>query len=281
MSQKTVIFNVGGTVFEITKNLFNAYPNSTLYKLVNQSSSSSSFSSRFTSNKSNKSNKSIQTIYLEHNPLAFSVILDYVRYKRLCVPKNVAREIVELQLREFGLGDNIKLSTPDNFENVDGLPSYEQCLNGFSTSLKDAAVSAAFRRIDTLISDVILPYLKRHAKRGHQQITFYLTPNNVTSKNITTELEHINDPHEWITLPTDSSSVSVEKDDNLENDLPDLKLLLQKSDTLDQLRDLIINKSGVKNCTVSKVEVSCRSENEFGLLSSKSWDIVQIFVSIV
>jgi len=279
MSQKTVIFNVGGTTFEITKALFNTYPNSSLYKLVNQSTSS-----RFTSNKS-----STQTIFIDHNPFAFSVILDYIRYKRLCVPRNVAREVVELQLREFGLGDDINLLVPDKsvskvFEvENDALPSYEQALNGFSASdgvaLKDAAMSASLRRIDTLISDAILPYLKRHAKRGHQQVTFYLTPNNIIAKNITTELEHINDPHEWIKLPTDSSS--VEKDDNLENDLPDLQFLLQKRDTLDQLRDLIISKSGVKKCTVSKVEVSYRSESEFGLFSSKSWDIIQIFVIIV
>lgn len=126
---------------------------------------------------------------------------------------------------------------------------------------------------------MILPYLKRHAKRGHHQITFYLTPNNIITKNITTELEHINDPHEWIRLSTDSSS--VEKDDSLENDLPDLQFLFQKRDTLDKLRDLIISKSDVKECTVNKVEISYRSENEFGLFSSKSCDIVQIFVIIV
>jgi hypothetical protein len=126
---------------------------------------------------------------------------------------------------------------------------------------------------------VILPYLKRHAKRGHQQVTFYLTPNNIITKNITTELEHINDPHEWIQLSTDS--LSVKKDDNLENDLPDLQFLLQKRGTLDQLNDLIISKSGVKKCTVDKVEIGYRSENEFGLFSSKRYDIIQIFVIIV
>ncbi|PKK75722.1 hypothetical protein RhiirC2_735982 [Rhizophagus irregularis] len=277
MSKKTVIFNVGGTTFEISKDSFNAYPNSILYKLVNKSSSSSSFSSRFTSNKS-----STQTICLDHNPFAFSVILDYIRYKRLYVPKDVAREIVELQLREFGLGDDINLLIKDKNASIieDALPSYEQALNEFSASdgvtLRDAATLAVLRRIDTLISDVILPYLKRHAKRGHHQITFYLTPNNIITKNITTELEHINDPHEWIRLSTDSSS--VEKDDSLENDLPDLQFLLQKRDTL---RDLIISKSDVKECTVNKVEISYRIESEFGLFSSKSCDIVQIFVIIV
>ncbi|GES90823.1 BTB/POZ domain-containing protein KCTD5 [Rhizophagus clarus] len=249
MSKKTVIFNVGGTTFEIKKDSFDAYPNSSLYKLVNRSSSSSSFSSRFSSNKS-----STQTIFLDHNPFAFSVILDYIRYKRLCIPKNVTREIVELQLREFGLGDDIKLSDKSSSEIEDDLPSYEQALNGFSASdgiaLKDAAMLAVFRRIDTLISDVILPYLNRHAKRGHQQVTFYLTPNIIT-KNITTELEHINDPHEWVQLSTSSSS--VDKDDSLKNDLPDLQFLLQKRETLDQLRDLIINLLHPK----SEIEKKC------------------------
>jgi hypothetical protein len=148
MSKKTVIFDVGGTTFEITKDLFNAYPNSTLYKLVNKSSSSSSFSSRLTSNKS-----STKTIFLDHNPFAFSVILDYIRYKRLYVPKNVAREIVELQLKEFGLGgDDINLLIPDKSTSKveDALPSYEQALNGFSASdgspLKDEAMLAVRRR---------------------------------------------------------------------------------------------------------------------------------------
>ncbi|CAI2182428.1 16299_t:CDS:2 [Funneliformis geosporum] len=264
MSQKTVIFNVGGTTFEITKDLFNAHPKSTLFKLVNPSSSS---------------------------------------------------EVVELQLREFGLDDDINLIVPDQSvakvfgdakrDEKDGvleakgdnnvLPSYEQALSGFSasynlnpdkkrsendgTALKDDVMISTLRRIDTLVSDVILPYLKRHAKRGHHQVTFYLTPHNVTSKNITTELENINNPHEWIHLPIDSST--LERNDDLGNDLPDLKFLLQKMDTLDQIQDFIISKSGAKKCTVNKIEVSCRSENEFGLYSSKSWDIVQIFVVIV
>ena len=103
---------------------------------------------------------------------------------------------------------------------------------------------------------MIVPYLKRHANRGHQRVTFYLTPNNVTLKNATTELEHINDPHEWIKLPTDSL---LEDDGNLENDLPIYVFYFKK----DQLQDCIIGKTGVKKCPVSKIEVGCRGENEF------------------
>lgn len=152
MSKKTVLFNVRGTTFEISKDSFNAYPNSTLYKLVNKSSSSSSFSSRFTSNKT-----STQTICLDHNPFAFSVILDYIRYKRLCVPKDVAREVIELQLREFGLGDDINILVQDKStsEIEVALPSYEQALNEFSASdgvtLKDAATLAVLRRYKLIL----------------------------------------------------------------------------------------------------------------------------------
>ena len=87
-----------------------------------------------------------------------------------------------------------------------------------------------------MTSDVIVPY-KTSCKSW---TSTSLTPNNV---NITTELEHINDPHEWVELPTDSSLSSV---GNLENDSPDLRFLLQKRETLDQLQDFIISKSGVQ-----------------------------------
>lgn len=157
-------------------------------------------------------------------------------------------------------------------------------------------------RLDTLIQDVILPYLKRHAKRGHQQVTFYLTPNVVTSKNITTELEHLTDPHEWIYLPYSSQSHSnrsfnssfsystssskffnsdkkEEVNDN-EEDLPDIQFLLQ-SNNLKKLQDFILAKSGVKKVVAKQVEVSCRTENEFGLFFTKSFEIIQIDVIIV
>jgi hypothetical protein len=160
-----------------------------------------------------------------------------------------------------------------------------------------------YNRLDTLIQDVVLPYLKRHAKRGHQQVTFYLTPNVVTSKNITTELEHLTDPHEWIYLPYSSQSHStrsfnssfsystssstlfnsdrkeeVVNDD--EEDLPDIQFLLQ-SNNLKKLQDFILAKSGVKKVIAKQVEVTCRTENEFGLFFTKSFEIIQIDVTIV
>src|SRR5436190_1215504 len=63
-------------------------------------------------------------------------------------------------------------------------------------------------RMESFIQDVILPHLKRHAKRGHQQVTLYLTPNAVTPQSITTDLDHLTDPHEWIYLPSSSQSHS-------------------------------------------------------------------------
>ncbi|CAG8794105.1 21470_t:CDS:1, partial [Racocetra persica] len=129
--------------------------------------------------------------------------------------------------------------------------------------------------MDTLISDVILPYLKRHAKRGHRHVTFYLTPNSVTQKNITSELDHINDPHEWIHLPSRNQESEKEQ-----SDLPDLQFLLQP-DQLKRLGDLIAKRSGVKHVEASEAVVSCRTENEFGLLFSKFFDIIEIRATIV
>ncbi|CAB4416534.1 unnamed protein product [Rhizophagus irregularis] len=216
---------------------------------------------------------------------AFSVILDYLRYGKLLVPGNVAKEVIELQLKEFRIPyDNIV--EDDNEE--DNLPSYESIIGEFSApykdyknSLKDTVINNAIKRLDTLIQDVILPYLKRHAKRGHQQVTFYLTPNVVTSKNITTELEHLTDPHEWIYLPYSSQSHSnrtfnssfsystssskffnsdkKEVVNDNEEDLPDIQFLLQ-SNNLKKLQDFILAKSGVKKVVAKQVEVSCRTE---------------------
>ncbi|CAG8578759.1 141_t:CDS:2 [Dentiscutata heterogama] len=245
MSKDTVVFNVGGTKFQIQRSLVQSYPNSYLAALANSSEG--------------------QEIFVEHNPLAFSVILDFLRYKRLMVPKNVAQEVVELQLREFGIPYDNLTEVIDDEE----LPSYAATIG--NSSLRDTVLQASTRRMDTLISDVILPYLKRHAKRGHRHVIFYLTPNSVTQKNLTSELDNINDPHEWIHLP--SRNEATEKED--QSDLPDLQFLLQK-DQLKRLGELITKRSGVKNVEVSEAVVSCRTENEFGLLFSKLFDIIEI-----
>ncbi|GES78824.1 potassium voltage-gated channel protein Shaw-like [Rhizophagus clarus] len=235
MSKNKVIFNVGGTKFEISEDLIKKYPNSELSSLY--------LSASFSKNE----------IFLDHNPLAFSVILDYLRYDKLLVPGNVAKEVIELQLREFRIPyDNII----EDDKEEDSLPSYASVIGEFSTpykdyknSLKDTVINNAVKRLDTLIQDVILPYLKRHAKRGHQQVTFYLTPNK----------EEVNDDEE---------------------DLPDIQFLLQ-SNNLKKLQDFILAKSGVKKVIAKQVEVSCRTENEFGLFSTKSFEIIQIDVIIV
>ncbi|CAG8488502.1 5237_t:CDS:2 [Cetraspora pellucida] len=247
----TVLFNVGGTKFQIQRSLVQSYPNSYLATLVNSALVSET-----------------REIFIDHNPLAFSVILDYLRYKRLLVPKNVAQEVVELQLREFGIPCD---SLTEVIE--DELPSYDATME--STSLGDTVLQASTLRMDTLISDVILPYLKQHAKRGHRHVIFYLTPSSVTQKNITSELDHINDPHEWIHFPSRNGGSEKEQ-----SDLPDLQFLLQK-DQLKRLGELIAKRSGVKHVEVSEAVVSCRTENEFGLLFSKFFDIIEIRATIV
>src|SRR5947208_16087051 len=138
--------------------------------------------------------------------------------------------------------------------------------------------------MNTLCSDVILPLLKRHAKRGHHQVTFYLSPETITPNNISTELDHIHDPHEWIHLPSSSSSgsdsLNFKKTSVDEEDLPDLKFLLQK-DNLERLEGFILSKSGVKKVMAREVVVGCRTENEFGLLFTKSFGIIEIHTVII
>ncbi|CAG8466735.1 34_t:CDS:2 [Acaulospora colombiana] len=272
MPQDTVLFNVGGTKFEINRYLVQAYPKSRLAELINSGSGGIE-------------------IFIDHNPLAFSVILDFLRYKRLVVPRNVAREVVELQLQEFGIPyDNLT----EGVRESDELPSYEATVNKFpgpyrdekrvhNSLLKDTVLEVSIRKMDTLVTDVILPFLKRHAKRAHREVTFYLTPNIVTPQNITSELEHQSDPHEWIYLPSSEESLKFKSSvdvDSESDDLPDIKFLLQR-DTLERLEDFIVTKSSVKRVEARKLEVNFRTENEFGLLFTKTMGIVEIHVIII
>jgi hypothetical protein len=126
------IFNVGGKNFEISKDLIQKYPNS-------------KFSSLFSSP---------NEIFIDHNPLAFSVILDYLRYNRLLVPNNVAKEVIELQLREFRIPYD-KMIEFDTFDtsNDDKLPSYKVALGEFSApyrdyenSLKETVINVSIKR---------------------------------------------------------------------------------------------------------------------------------------
>ena len=149
-----------------------------------------------------------------------------------------------------------------------------------------------FYRLETLISDVILPYLKRHARRGHQEIAFYLTQHDVNQQNISSDLDHTTGPHEWIYLPNSPMSTSSSqfsyglppsrdvKNDAEDEDLPDLKFLLQ-TDTVDKLEDLIIKRSGVKRVDCKKIEVSARTENEFGLIFTNTFELLELLVKIV
>ncbi|CAG8590328.1 1940_t:CDS:1, partial [Acaulospora colombiana] len=115
MSQDTILFNVGGTKFEINRHLVQTYPKSRLAELVNIGSKD-------------------REIFIDHNPLAFSVILDFLRYKRLVVPRNVAREVVELQLQEFGIPyEDLTEGIGEN----DELPSYEATVSKLPGPYRD------------------------------------------------------------------------------------------------------------------------------------------------
>ncbi|CAG8504914.1 14498_t:CDS:2 [Ambispora leptoticha] len=311
MAQNTAVFNVGGTRFEINADLIRQYPNSLLAQRISEQEYASkdpnivgvyndpSFPSLFSPK---------PEIFLDHNPLAFGVILDYLRYKRIMVPRDVAKEVVELQLREFGipyesLSEEDATSYTDK-QNGDDLPSYESVFRGVSSSvrdekthsLRDTVEIVARKRLDAMIQDVILPCLKRHAKRGHQQVAFYLTPHNVTPQTIAGELTYSSIPHEWIYLPNSplsnsssssyhslssfgsSSSSLLQKQD--EDELPDLRFLLQK-DTLKRFEDLVKQRSGVRKVDAKEVEVSVRTENEFGLIFTKSFNILEVCVQII
>ncbi|TPX39308.1 hypothetical protein SeLEV6574_g07314 [Synchytrium endobioticum] len=98
-ARATTTFNVCGIRYEVLNSLVQRFPTSKLAQMA-------------CSAKGNE-------VYLDMNPYAFHVILDYLRYGRLHCPRNVAKEVVLLQLRALDIDIKAQLSEID----ADSLPS--------------------------------------------------------------------------------------------------------------------------------------------------------------
>lgn len=112
-------------------------------------------------------------------------------------------------------------------------------------------------------------------------MTLYLIPETLRPSTISSELS-TDSAHEWISLPVAmiTNLDSDEINDKANADLPDLIFLLQ-GNTLGILQEMLLSRSGVREVKVKREEISYRTENEFGLIFSKSLEIVEILVGIV
>ncbi|KAJ8329870.1 hypothetical protein O5D80_002062 [Batrachochytrium dendrobatidis] len=99
-----VTFNVGGICLSISYKTLEEYPHSKLYELSHKSSSLSLTMLSTVSSSPQLRNK--HEIYLDHNPLAFLCVLDYLRYKRVLIPRNVSLDVFKLQLVDLRIPFN-------------------------------------------------------------------------------------------------------------------------------------------------------------------------------
>ena len=187
----TTIFNVGGRRFEVSSSLLQQYPTSRLSQLVFSRPSSSSTSSH---------NHSSKEIFLDHNPEAFAVVLDYLRYGgKVLVPRTVCKEVVILQLSAFGFPVQQERLMEDSYKNeyID-VPSYDQAVRSDSSSsagvsektptLTKTASLALDRKIQTLVEAFLLPSLIQHAQLGHMRVRYILTDQPLRREEVATLL---------------------------------------------------------------------------------------------
>ena len=256
MSKKeTVIFNVGGRIFEIGKGLIQQYPESVLFHEMQRTSSSAT---------------NPATIFLDHNPEAFSVILDYIRYNnnggQIFVPRGVAKQVVVLQLEALGLlpkCQNVSILDQDpptlKEKGANSNPSTSSD-NPPPYSSKDEkgkkAASIAKEHADlaitSLVNDTISPHIVSCSFEGITAATILLVPERspqlLKSQIASTFVS--NDPHVILAHvpPSRLEPVLIQDPHHIE------KIVLQTC--------------GIRGAVFEAKDVTVRWENTFGLLES-------------
>jgi hypothetical protein len=193
----TVIFNVGGQRFEISQALIGPYPGSKLSQLFQKAQ------------QQQQGPNSSRELFIDHNPAAFAVILDYLRYSgRLLVPKSVCTSVVLLQMQAFGLPVKDELiessaEEPPAYSSDEKGSGFNQVvgqgLQGGGGSLSQTVSAVMEGKMHTLIENYIYPLVLDHAKHGHPRFEIFLVDAKIKQSDVA---DTISDdlPAEWIFL---------------------------------------------------------------------------------
>jgi hypothetical protein len=244
-------------------------------------------------------------IFLDHNPQAFRVVLDFMRYDRILVPRTVCREVVILQMKQFGLPvGNITESE---------LPAYEELMSKTTTKSGTEVMQYKMR---SLVETVIKPVVIDLARHGNLHAYIYLTDVETKASTVASTIE--DDGHvEWVCLSQGThqgSSSSLVDDGGLGavlstmDDLTstqrqrilsaikktreveqlgvgDITSLPSISYLLQQGAFAILEAETMDACTCRQVSVerrdlTVRRENEYGLVESSSIVSIKIHVRL-
>ncbi|KAJ3214599.1 hypothetical protein HDU67_001464 [Dinochytrium kinnereticum] len=295
----TVRFNVGGSIIETASwrhLLSKKYSESRLAKIINEaldSTTRSAFAS-FSSSKTQAPPKtgvftsysrptSLTTrspptieIFIDANPAAFIVLIDYIRHDRLFCPKTVPLDLVLFLLSEFGINptrDEISqawraYSTTNTLE--DEPPAYN------NHRAPTSALNVGRLRLEMLVTQHLTPLISRHAELGHRSFEIVLCQPEV-AVNAPSILRFGSDSHirEFVVLPETSM---VRKSGHGEIPEPTLGFVKDAVGDLDVIVEAL---TGVRKVTGKVDEVRVRLETGFGLTDTVGFSVVVLDVKVV
>lgn len=275
----TTQFNVGGNIMEISTKLIQRFPESRLLQYTTQK----------------------QPIFLDYNPYAFMVILDYLRTDTLYIPRNVSKDLVIRLLKELNItfyqtqevDSEISLSRLNPFDSPttsnsgirsptqdNALPpayfeasNFGQSTSGISKTSNQSPVSETSQHRYTQSLD-------------SQQKALYKKMEPMIFADLLPLISgHVDQGHTRVRIYIVPDGVTKDSiaNNTEEEDLgfpkefykaPETMLFLMQPKALELLLKTIKYSTGIDNTKLAIRNITIRSENAFGLYESKSIDIL-------
>ncbi|KAJ3256500.1 hypothetical protein HK103_005498 [Boothiomyces macroporosus] len=209
-------------------------------------------------------------VFLDYNPYAFLVVLDYLRTNQVCIPRNVSTNLVKIVFDELriDLPEFIETETYASLPNVNEPPPYTQ--NPTSSIAKptigfklDNHQQILYNRLEPLMFGSIFPLLTSQFNLGHTQLKLAIIPPTIDPTKNASDL--ITEDVGYV-----KSYYSLKKGD------PDLPFLIQPKVTELMEKILRYGSMDLKFVQIYVKNITLRLENAFGLLESKNTNILEM-----
>jgi hypothetical protein len=238
-------------------------------------------------------------VFLDVNPYAFLVILDYLRTNELYIPRNVNTALVHKLLAEFGIPfsgfqelesevqlpplsvytnpfEDLNLPPVYDFSSSSSTSNYqdktkltvELSNNGKYSKSLDSQQKIIYKKLEPMIFEQILPLISGHVEQGHTRLRIYIVHPDIEPSQIVsnTQDDDIGFPKEYFCA------------DPAKN-CPDLTFVAQPK-VLDLFKKIILYSTGISEISIDIRNLTVRVETPFGLFESKSFDIPVITMVI-
>jgi hypothetical protein len=251
----TVRFNVGGKEYTISTS--NVYKSTKLSQLL-----------------SARHNEK-DVIFLDHNYEAFSVVLDYLRYRQFLIPPTVCRKSVELIFDDLGIHlndeDRMILASESTYEPHDSRgapPQYtstkdntllsksQRTGNTDANNLVNQLLITVQQKISDLVINTIRPRIASQALQGSYHTTYVLLPIDIQDGTMMSEFPSSNFP-ELVYLDKDTERFLAQ---------PEVQCRFE----------VALKRSLEVPITFTRRDIFFRSQNEFGILQTATAEAIVI-----